>query len=318
MNQHRKAVIVGTGDVGCSAAYALLLQNSLDELILIDLDQDKAIGEVLDLQHALPFIQHKKIIIKAADYQECHDADVVIIAAGAAQKPQESRLDLTAKNIHVLLNIVPKIMLSGFNGILIVASNPVDLLSYAAWKISGLPYQQVIGTGTILDSARVKYLLSEALGISSASIHAYVLGEHGDSAFVPWSCAMLGTHPLLSWYKTKQKDPADLIEIEHQVRQAANQIIELKQATCYGIGAAIAHLVQIILCDERKILSISTYQNGQYSQFGLYAGTPCILGKHGVEEMLVLPLTAQEKEAFMISCTLLKERLQDSVFPWLI
>ena len=196
MSEKRKLVLVGTGFVGMSMAYSFLSTGGIDELVLIDVDKEKAIGEAMDLQHGLPYARGK-MSIYAGDYADCKDASIVVITAGAAQKPGETRLDLTAKNAKIMKSIVEQIMASGFDGILVIASNPVDGMTYVAQKVSGLPKHRVIGSGTILDTARLRYMMSEYLDVSSSNIHAYIMGEHGDSSFVPWTHAYVGSKSLL-------------------------------------------------------------------------------------------------------------------------
>ena len=194
----KKVVLVGTGFVGMSMAYSILNTGGIDELVLIDVDQEKAIGEAMDISHGLPYSK-SSLKVKAGGYDECKDADIVVITAGAAQKPNQTRLELASVNAKIMKSITEQIMASGFDGIIIVASNPVDLMSYVVQKVSGLPTSRVIGSGTILDTARLRYLLSEYLNISSTNIHAYILGEHGDSSFVPWMNTYIGCKSMILW-----------------------------------------------------------------------------------------------------------------------
>ena len=212
MNEKRKIVLVGCGFVGMSMAYSFLSTGGIDELVLLDVAKEKAVGEAMDLQHGLPYARGK-MEIYAGDYADCRDASIVVITAGAAQKPEETRLDLTAKNAKIMKSVVESIMASGFDGILIIASNPVDAMTYVAQKVSGLPTERVIGSGTILDTARLRYMMSEYLDVSTSNIHAYIMGEHGDSSFVPWTNAYVGCKNLLDLLDEKGRDLSDLHDI---------------------------------------------------------------------------------------------------------
>ena len=271
MNEKRKLVLVGTGFVGMSMAYSFLNTGGIDELVLIDVNHDKAVGEAMDLQHGLPYARGK-MTIKAGGYEECKDASIVVITAGVTMKEGESRLDIAAKDTMILKSVTENIMKSGFDGIIVVASNPVDSMTYVAQKVSGLPKERVIGSGTILDTARLRYLMSEYLDVSSSNIHAYIMGEHGDSSFVPWTNAYVGCKNLLDILDEQGKDLSDLHEIYTQVQQAGYEIIKRKRSTYYGIGLSLNRLVHAILDDENVILTISAYQEGEYGQEGLYIG----------------------------------------------
>ncbi len=315
MNQtmeKRKLVLVGTGFVGMSFAYTLLTTPGIDELVLVDIDYEKTVGEEMDLSHGLPYAP-SKMKIKAGNYDDCKDADIVVVTAGAAQKPNQTRLELTVVNAKIMKSIAEQIKASGFHGILIIASNPVDLMSYVAWKVSGLPKEKVIGSGTLLDTARLRYLMSEYLNISSKNIHAYIMGEHGDSSFVPWTNCYIGCKHMLEFLDEKDKDLSDLLEIYKQVQQAAYEIIQRKKATYYGIGLSLNHLVHSILKDENAILTVSAYQNGEYGQNDLYIGVPAIVGAEGVKEIIQLPLNEVDQSKFDNSCQTLKQIIKDSI-----
>lgn len=314
MKKDRKVVLVGTGFVGMSMAYSFLTSGGVDELVLIDVDKEKALGETMDLQHGLPFARNK-IVIKTGGYEECSDAEIVVITAGTAQRPGQSRLDMTAVNANIMKGITENIMASGFDGILVVASNPVDLMTYVAWHVSGLPKNRVIGSGTILDTARLRYLMSEYLGISTNNIHAYIMGEHGDSSFVPWTHAYVGSKCLLELLDEKSKDLNDLNEIYHQVQQAAYEIINRKKSTYYGIGLALNRLVQTILNDEHAILTVSAYQEGEYGWHDMFIGVPAIIGHNGVEEIIKLPLNEVDQGKFDHSASTLKEVQESTIKP---
>ncbi len=315
MNQSsdkRKLVLVGTGFVGMSFAYTLLTTPVVDELVLIDIDYEKTVGEEMDLSHGLPYAP-SKMKIKAGNYADCKDADIVVVTAGAAQKPDQTRLELTMVNANIMKTIAKQIKDSGFNGILVIASNPVDLMSYVAWKVSGLPKEKVIGTGTLLDTARLRYLMSEYLDISSSNIHAYIMGEHGDSSFVPWTNCYVGCKHMLAYLDEKGKDMNDLLDIYKQVQQAAYEIINRKKATYYGIGLSLNHLIHTIVNDTRSILTVSVFQNNEYGQEGLYIGVPAIVSRDGVREIIKLPLNEVDQQKFDQSCDTLKTIIHDSI-----
>lgn len=316
MSEKRKIVLVGTGFVGMSMAYSFLSTGGIDELVLIDVAKEKAVGEAMDLQHGLPYARGK-MEIYAGDYDDCADASIVVITAGAAQKPDETRLDLTAKNAKIMKSVVKSIMASGFDGILIVASNPVDGMTYLAQKVSGLPKERVIGSGTILDTARLRYMMSEYLDVSSSNMHAYIMGEHGDSSFVPWTHAYVGSKSLLELLDEKGKPLSDLHDIYTNVQQAAYEIINRKKATFYGIGLSLNRLVHAVLDDENVILTISAYQEGEYGQEGLYIGVPAVVNRQGIRELIRLKLNEVDQAKFDTSCKTLKEINHEVIDPLL-
>ena len=314
MVQKRKVVLVGTGFVGMSMAYTLLSQTGIDELVLIDIDHEKAVGEAMDLSHGLPYA-HNKMKITAGEYTDCKDAQIVVITAGAAQKPGQTRLELTQINTKIVKGVTEQIMASGFTGIFVVASNPVDLMTYVVKAVSGIDPSKVIGSGTILDTARLRYLMSEYLNISSTNIHAYIMGEHGDSSFVPWTNCYIGCKSLLELLDERHKNLSDLHDIYTQVQQAAYEIISRKKATYYGIGLSLNRLLAAILHDEHSILTISAYQQGEYRQKNLYIGVPAIISRKGIEEIIKLPLTDVDQAKFDASCKTLKEAIERTIDP---
>ena len=316
MSEKRKIGLVGTGFVGMSMAYSFLSTGGIDELVLLDVAKEKAVGEAMDLQHGLPYARGK-MEIYAGDYADCRDASIVVITAGAAQKPEETRLDLTAKNAKIMKSVVESIMASGFDGILIIASNPVDGMTYLAQKVSGLPKERVIGSGTILDTARLRYMMSEYLDVSSSNMHAYIMGEHGDSSFVPWTHAYVGSKSLLELLDEKGKPLSDLHDIYTNVQQAAYEIINRKKATFYGIGLSLNRLVHAVLDDENAILTVSAYQEGEYQQKGLYIGVPAVVNREGVREVIRLKLNEVDQAKFDSSCRTLKEINRDIIDPLL-
>ena len=290
----RKVVLVGTGMVGMSYAYALLNQNACDKLVLIDIKHKRAIGEAMDLNHGLAFSgSHMKIY--AGDYTDCKDADIVAICAGVAQKPGETRLDLLSRNAEVFSSIIEPVLSSGFHGIFLVATNPVDIMTHITHTLSGFPASRVIGTGTALDTARLRYLLGDYFQVDPRNMHAYVVGEHGDSEFVPWSQAMLATRPILDLCEQLPScSYSQMQSIEEEVRGAAYKIIEAKNATYYGIGMAMVRITKAIFGDENCVLTVSAMLQGEYGLSGTYLGLPCILSRNGVREILTLPLSEKE------------------------
>ena len=302
-----KVVLVGTGFVGMSMAYSMLNRGGINELVLIDIDKDKTIGEEMDLSHGLPFAP-QKMVIKAGDYDECKDAQVVVITAGIAQKPGQTRLELAETNTRIMKSITKSIMASGFNGIIIVASNPVDLMTYVVAKVSGLPKNQVFGSGTVLDTARLRYLMSDYLKVSSKNIHAYIMGEHGDSSFVPWEYAYVGCKKIKDVMEDNNHPMEDLEKIHKDVINAAYEIINKKKATYYGIGMSLNRLVRAVLDNENSILTVSTYlKDGQYGQDDIYIGVPAIINSNGIRELVDLELNEEEQAKLDNSCRIIKE-----------
>ena len=308
-----KVVLVGTGFVGMSIAYSMLNRGGINELILIDIDKDKTKGEEMDLAHGLPYAP-QKMTIKAGDYEDCKDAQVVVITAGVAQKPGQTRLELAEVNTKIMKQITESIMASGFNGIIVVASNPVDLMAYVVSEVSGLPRNRVIGSGTVLDTARLRYLMADYLKISSKNIHAYIMGEHGDSSFVPWNHAYVGCKKVVDVMKDNKHPMEDLEKIHKGVVDAAYEIIEKKRATYYGIGMALNRLVRAILDNENSILTVSTYlKDGQYGQDDIYIGVPAVINSNGVRELLEIELSEEEQAKLNNSCKVIKEMREQSI-----
>lgn len=306
-----KVILVGDGAVGSSYAYALVLQGIAEELGIIDINFEKTEGDALDLSHALAFNAPKKIY--AATYEDCHDADIVCITAGAPQKPGETRLDLVSKNLKILKNIVDSIMASGFNGIFLMATNPVDILTYATWKFSGLPKERVIGSGTSLDSARFRQTIAELVGVDARNVHGYIMGEHGDTEFPVWSHTNVGGLQIYEWVRQNPHvDEEKLVEVFFQVRDAAYEIIAKKGATYYGIGATLARITKAILNNEQAIFPLSVYLEGQYEQNDIYIGAPAVIGREGIRQIIEIPLADSEQEKMDLSAKTLKSILHDA------
>lgn len=309
----KKIAIIGTGFVGMSFAYALLCDGACDEMVLIDINKEKANGEAMDLNHGLAFAK-TNMRITAGDYKDCADADIVVICAGVSQKPGEDRISLLQRNKEVFKSIVSPVLYSGFDGIFLVATNPVDIMTRVVWQLSGFDSKKVIGSGTTLDTARLRYLLGEYFTVDPKNVHAYVIGEHGDSEMVPWSQAMIGTKPIREILnaKTEQYATADLKGIAENVTKAAYKIIQAKNATYYGIGLALVRIVKAIFGGENSILTVSTMLRGEYGVNEVFAGVPCILGRNGVQEILTLALEPEEQKQFESSCNLLNSVWYDS------
>lgn len=297
MIEKRKVVLIGTGFVGMSMAYSLLNQGGINELVLIDVNKEKAIGEAMDLSDGIPCVS-SRMVIKAGEYEDCKDAAIVVITAGVPQKPGETRLELLETNSKIIKEITKNVVNSGFDGIFVVASNPVDILTYLVQKTSGFPSSRVIGSGTVLDTARLRFLLGEHLQVSSKNIHAYIMGEHGDSSFVPWSKSYVGCKPLIDILMQRGEEKSIIDKFHQQVRDEAYKIIERKKSTYYGIGVALTKIIKAILNNEHEILTISTLLNGEYGKTDIYMGVPAIITNKGVQEILNLELTKEEQEKF--------------------
>ena len=298
---NNKVVLIGCGNVGMSYAYALLNQRTyVNKLVLIDLNKDRIDGEVMDLNHCLAYAP-SKISISNGEYSDCKDARIVVIAAGANQKPGETRMDLIHKNAAIFKDIVGKVMSSGFKGIFVVATNPLDVMTYLTYKYSGLPASRVIGTGTSLDTARLQLIIGKKLCISPKNIQAYVIGEHGDSEFIPWSNANISLQNIKEFFTKKQLD-----EIEDDVRNAAYEIINRKGATYYGIGMAMVRITNAILGNENIIIPLSVYD--EYND--VYIGMPAILNEKGAERRIRLSLTEDEAQRLQSSINIIKENIK--------
>jgi len=297
---NNKVVIIGCGNVGMSYAYALLNQKTyVNELVLIDVNTKKVEGEVMDLNHCLAY-SPSKITIKLGDYKDCKDAKIVVISAGANQNVGETRMDLIHKNSKIFKSIVDNVMSSGFNGIFLVATNPLDIMTYLTYKYSNLPTNKVLGTGTTLDTARLRYLMSEKIGISPTSIEAFVIGEHGDSEFIPWSNVSIALKGIDEYLSEEEKN-----KLEVDVRNSAYEIINRKGATYYGIGMCLVRITEAILGDENLVLSVSAYDK----ENNIYISTPAIINKDGVKEKIYIPLTAEEKEKIKYSIKCIKDAI---------
>ncbi|WHY66638.1 L-lactate dehydrogenase [Neobacillus sp. SuZ13] len=303
-----RVVLVGTGAVGCSYAYSMINQGVAEELVLIDVNEAKSEGEAMDLNHGIPFAP-SPIKVWSGSYQDCAQADLVVITAGLAQKPGETRLELVEKNTKIFKQIVKNIMASGFDGIFLVATNPVDILTYVTWKESGLPKERVIGSGTVLDSARLRFALGQHFNMDTRNVHAYIIGEHGDTELPVWSRAAVGVERLEE-LPAEKLNKESLEEIFVNVRDAAYHIIERKGATYYGIGMSLVRITKAILNNENCILTVSSYLDGQYGQNDVFIGVPAVINRGGIREVLEIELNEKEKEQFSHSVNVLKETMK--------
>jgi L-lactate dehydrogenase len=295
--------------VGSSFAYSLMQRSIATEIVLVDADPERALGEAMDLNHGLPFVRPVKI--SAGDYPDLADADLVVMTAGANQRPGETRLDLLQRNAKICREIVPKIFQHNPNGILVIASNPVDILTHIAAEVAGVPWGRVIGSGTILDTARFRYLLGTHFGVDARSVHAYIIAEHGDSAVPVWSLANIAGVRLRDFRTEdgRQYEQQAMEQIFEQTRTAAYEIIKRKHATYYAIGLGLLTLVEAILRDQRTVLTVSTPVRGNYGVQDISLSLPTIVGGQGAQEVLQLELSQEEQAAFAASAQTLRDRL---------
>jgi L-lactate dehydrogenase len=311
IHQPTRVAIVGTGFVGSTFAYALLQSGLASEIVLIDANLAKANGEAMDLNHAVPFVQPTRIW--AGDYADCAGAAITVVTAGSAQRPGESRMDLIGRNANIFSQIIPQIASHNPEGIILIATNPVDILTYATLKFSGLPANRVLGSGTILDTARFRYLLSQHFGVDARSVHAYIIGEHGDSEVPVWSLANIAGMRIPEFCSNNGFDCNDphLDEIYEQTRDAAYHIIELKGATYYAIGSGLLRLVEAILRDQSTVLSISSLIDDYYGIKDVCLSLPTIVDRGGVEKVLRLELNPKEIEGLRKSAEVLRQNILD-------
>ena len=305
----RKAAVIGCGFVGASIAFRFLQQGLFSHLVLLDANQAKAEGEAIDLSDGLPYAA--PMTITAGTYDDIADCALVVITAGANQKPGETRLDLIGKNAAILRSILAEITARDFGGILLIVSNPVDVLTYTAWKLSGYPRERVIGSGTVLDTGRLKQLLGEELGVDSRNVHAFIIGEHGDSELAVWSEANVSGLDLQDFCRirglervTETKD-----RLYRQVRDSAYEIISRKGATYYGIAMAVGRIAESLVKDEHAVLPVSVVLEGEYGLEGLALSIPSIVGREGLEEVLEIPLSGEEAQALRQSAAQMSEAI---------
>ena len=299
--------MIGCGFVGAASVFSLMQSGLFSEIVMIDADKAKAEGEAMDIGHGIPFAQHMKIY--AGEYDDISDAAIVIITAGANQKPTETKLDLVYKNVSIFKKIIPEIVKRNFQGILLIVANPVDILTFVAQKLSGLPENRVIGSGTVLDTARLKYQLSQHLQVDAKSIHAFIIGEHGDSEMAVWSSANISGIPLNDFCEMRGHYQHDVAtkEIAEKVRNSAYEIISKKNATYYGVAMTVRRICEVIMRDEKSILPVSTIMHGEHGIDGVAISMPCIIGKEGIETKVPISLNREENQKLMQSALVLKE-----------
>ncbi|MCT1684812.1 L-lactate dehydrogenase [Corynebacterium appendicis] len=305
-----KVVLIGAGDVGMAYASAIVNQGLCDHLAIIDLNEEKVWGEVQDLNHAVPWSGHNTRVTQGT-YEDCRGAAVVVNCAGVAQRDGETRLELVGRNVKIFKSIVDEVMDHGFNGIFVVATNPVDVLAYATWKFSGLPSNRVIGSGTVLDTARYRYALGEYFGTAATNVHAYVIGEHGDTELAVTSSASAAGVPLKNRLeKMSETDPDTSNKMEEifvKTRDAAYDIIRAKGSTSYGIGGGLARITRAVLRNEGVVLPVSALLEGQYGEEDIYIGTPAVINRDGIKDVVELSLDEHESEQFAHSAKVLRD-----------
>ena len=306
----RKCAIIGCGQVGASCAYAFMQSGLFEELVLIDVNKEKAEGEAMDLNHGLPFRSPMKIY--AGDYSDIGDAYIIVIAAGANQKEDESRLELLSRNAKILKSITKNIVRQTMDALLLVVSNPVDILTYMTLKFSGYPSSRVIGSGTVLDTARLKFLVGRALDVDNRNVHTFIIGEHGDSELAVWSSANISGIDISDYVKASGKctDMECLYPLYYEVRDSAYNIIKRKGATYYAIAEAVLRICECIVRDERSVLSVSTLCEGHYGIDGICIGVPSVVGRNGVEKVLDIPLDDYENLQLQKSVFALSELIE--------
>lgn len=304
----RKVAIVGTGLVGSSTAFSLLTQGVCDEILMIDINREKALGEVMDLNHCIEYL-NRNTQVKVGSYEECKDVDIVVITAGAPPKPGQTRLDTLDLSAKIVKSIVDPIMNSGFNGHFIIVSNPVDVISYYVYKLSGLPKNKVIGTGTSIDSARLKNFIGELFNVDPRSVQSYSMGEHGDSQMVPWSHVYIGGKPFSKVIEDNKKRVGD-IDLEKLVLDTARagwEVYNRKGTTYYAIASATVGIIKAIINNENKIIPVSTLLEGEYGEFDVFTSVPAVLNNEGVKEVVEIEMTKQELDKFKASNKVIKE-----------
>lgn len=308
-----KVVLIGAGDVGVAYAYALVNQGTVDHLAIIDIDKKKLRGNVMDLNHGVVWSSSRTRVTEGT-YEDCRDAAIVVICAGAAQKPGETRLQLVEKNMRIMKSITDEVMGNGFDGIFLVATNPVDILTYGVWRYSGLDHQQVIGSGTVLDSARYRFMLGELSRTSPTSIHAYIIGEHGDTELPVVSSATIAGVTMNSRVEQEPGFAENIERIFRETRDAAYEIIDAKGSTSYGIGMGLARITKAIIQNQDVALPVSAYLDGEYGEHDIYIGTPAIINRAGIARAVELQLNEHEQELFAHSAATLRA-VKEEFFP---
>lgn len=302
-----KVAIIGSGFVGSTTAYTLALSGTANEIVIVDINREKAEGDALDISHAVPLIQ--PVDVYAGDYSDVKDSDIIIISAGANSKPGETRLDLTGRNTGIFKSIIPNVVKGNDSAIYLVVTNPVDILTYVTRKISGLPSKKVIGSGTVLDSSRFRYLLSRHCSVDARNVHGYIIGEHGDSELAAWSITNIAGTPIDNYCSICGRNCESRFKEEtaREVKESAYKIIQRKGATYYGVAAAVRRIVECILRDEKSILTVSSTLEGQYGISGVSLSLPSIVGSDGVEKVLELPISDDEVNKLRHSAAIMSD-----------
>jgi L-lactate dehydrogenase len=306
-----KIAIIGTGLVGSSTAFSLITQGVCDEILMIDIDEERALGEVMDLNHCIEYLNRNTRVIKGC-YDQCGDVDIIVITAGAPPKPGQTRIDTLELSVKIVESIVDPVMKSGFKGHFIVISNPVDMIAYHVYKISGLPKNHIIGTGTSVDSARLKNFIGELLNVDPRSVQAYSMGEHGDSQMVPWSHVTVGGK-LFNEILTDNKDRVGDVDLDKLVLETAKagwEIYNRKGTTYYGIATATVGIIKAIMNDENRIMPVSTLLEGEYGESNVFCGVPAVLNADGVKEVVEIHMTNDELDKFKKSVALIREYIK--------
>ncbi len=306
VKERSKVVIIGAGLVGSTFAYSLMINGVVSEIVMIDVNQDRLIGEVMDLNHGISFV--RPVTVRAGSYADCADADIIVISAGANQRPGETRIDLLGRNVAIFKEIINHIKAVNSDAILLIATNPVDIMTYITYKLSGFPAERVIGSGTVLDSARFRYLLSDHCAIDPSNVHAYIIGEHGDTEVPVWSLANIAGIRFGDYCPVcnDQKCSLPRDQIFNEVKNAAYQIIKGKGATYYAIGLALVEIVESIIRDENSILTVSNLLNGEYGLEDVYLSLPCVVSRRGIVKRILLSLSPEEEEGLRRSAETLK------------
>lgn len=311
IKDHNKVIIVGNGAVGSSYAFNLVTSELVQEIGIIDINHEKAVGDAMDLSDSLAYTSPKHIY--GATYDDCHDADLVVVTAGAPQKEGETRLDLVNKNLKIMKSIIESIMKSGFDGLLLIASNPVDIMTQAAFKLSGLDASKVIGSGTALDSARFRKEIAYFLDVDARNVHGYIMGEHGDSEFPVWSHTNVGGLSIFEWLKDNENiDEETLVNTFFKVKNAAYEIIKRKGATYYGIAVTLTRITRAIFNDENAIMPLSVYVDGLYGINDTYLGVPAVINRQGIKHIIEIQLNESEQNKMELSAKTLQEVRQNS------
>ncbi|ANN63682.1 lactate dehydrogenase [Brachyspira hyodysenteriae] len=311
--KRRKAVLIGAGHVGSHAGYALAAQGLVEEIIYIDIDEKKALAQALDIFDATVYLPHR-VEVKAGTYKDIDDADIMVVCAGPLPNMNQTRMDTLGATIEVMKDITIKIKNTKFSGIIINISNPADVITHYIQNKLNYDPKRIISTSTTLDSARLRRAISEAINVDQKSIHAYALGEHGESQMVPWSAVTIAGKPLFELMKEKEKySKLDLKELANKGRRGGWDVLEGKGSTEFGIGTALAEVARAVLCDEHRVLPVSVYLDGEYGQNDVYASVPAVLGRNGVEEIIEIKMNDDEKKLFDESCNVMKKNYELSL-----